>query len=140
MSLSGVNIPGIKVLKLLRTLRPLRVISVNVAMKLIVASLFESVGGLANVVLVVIAVWSMFAIFALNIFSGKMSHCDIGTFTLLTKLDCNKNGGSWVTYVMHYDNYFSAMLTLFCVASQEAWTDVYLWTIYMTDVDKGPAF
>jgi hypothetical protein len=89
MSLSGVNIPGIKVLKLLRTLRPLRVISVNVAMKLIVASLFESVGGLANVILVVIAVWSMFAIFALNIFTGKMSHCDIGTFTLLTKLECN---------------------------------------------------
>ena len=117
MSLSGINIPGIKVLKLLRTLRPLRVISVNVAMKLIVASLFESVGGLANVVLVVIAVWSMFAIFALNIFSGKMSHCDIGTYTLLTKLDCNNNGGSWVTFVMHYDNYFSAMLTLFCIAS-----------------------
>lgn len=41
---------------------------------------------------------------------------------------------------MHYDNYFSAMLTLFCVATQEGWTDVYLWTIYMTDVDKGPVF
>jgi len=68
MMLTGVDLPVIRILRLLRTLRPLRVISHNVAMKLIVASLFESVGAIFNVVIVVVAVWLMFGIFAINIF------------------------------------------------------------------------
>jgi hypothetical protein len=75
MALSGVDLPIIKILRLLRTLRPLRVISHNVAMKLIVASLLESVGAIFNVVIVVLAVWLMFAIFAINIFAGKFFYC-----------------------------------------------------------------
>jgi hypothetical protein len=67
MTLQNIDIPAIKVLRLLRTLRPLRVISTNVAMKLIVAALFESVGAIANVVVVVVAVWTMFAIFGMNL-------------------------------------------------------------------------
>jgi len=78
MSLSSVNIPIIKILRLLRTLRPLRVISHNVAMKLIVSSLFESVGAIFNVIIVVLAVWLMFGIFAVNIFAGKFFYCSIG--------------------------------------------------------------
>lgn len=77
MMLTGVDIPVIKILRLLRTLRPLRVISHNVAMKLIVASLFESVGAIFNVMIVVVAVWLMFAIFAINIFAGKFFYCSI---------------------------------------------------------------
>jgi hypothetical protein len=77
MVLTNVNLPVIKILRLLRTLRPLRVISHNIAMKLIVNSLFESVGALANVVVVILAVWLMFAIFAINIFAGKFFYCSI---------------------------------------------------------------
>ena len=57
MALTNVDLPVIKILRLLRTLRPLRVISHNVEMKLIVASLFESVGAIFNVIIVVVAVW-----------------------------------------------------------------------------------
>lgn len=96
MCLSSVNLPIIKILRLLRTLRPLRVISHNVAMKLIVASLFESVGAIFNVMIVVVAVWLMFAIFAINIFAGKFFYCSIGQYTYLTKYECNSHGGSWV--------------------------------------------
>ena len=71
MSLSSFNLPVLKILRLLRTLRPLRVISHNVSMKLIVSALFESVGAISNVVLVVSVVFIMFAIFGMNLFAGK---------------------------------------------------------------------
>jgi len=104
MMLTGVDIPVIKILRLLRTLRPLRVISHNVAMKLIVASLFESVGGLFNVMIVVVAVWMMFAIFAINIFAGKFFYCSIGTYTYHTKYECNTAGGSWLRAEQNFDD------------------------------------
>ena len=85
MSLTNVDLPVIKILRLLRTLRPLRVISHNIAMKLVVASLFESVGAIFNVMIVVLAVWLMFGIFAINIFAGKFFYCSIGTYTYRTK-------------------------------------------------------
>lgn len=98
MMLTNVELPVIKILRLLRTLRPLRVISHNVAMKLIVNSLFESVGAIFNVIIVVVAVWLMFAIFAINIFAGKFFYCSIGTYTYHTKYECNAAGGSWIRY------------------------------------------
>jgi hypothetical protein len=96
MALTNVDLPVIKILRLLRTLRPLRVISHNVAMKLIVASLFESVGAIFNVMIVVVAVWLMFAIFAVNIFAGKFFYCSIAPMTYHTKYECNSAGGSWL--------------------------------------------
>lgn len=95
MALSNVELPVIKILRLLRTLRPLRVISHNVEMKLVVTSLFESVGAIFNVIIVVMSVWLMFAIFAINIFSGKFFYCSIGMYTYHTKFECNVAGGSW---------------------------------------------
>jgi hypothetical protein len=71
MSLSNINLPVLKILRLLRTLRPLRVISHNVSMKLIVSALFESVGAITNIVVVVSIVFLMFAIFGMNLFAGK---------------------------------------------------------------------
>ena len=45
---------------------------------------------LANVVLVVICAWGMFAIFAINIYAGKMSYCDIAPYLYSDKYICNK--------------------------------------------------
>jgi hypothetical protein len=104
MALTNVDLPVIKILRLLRTLRPLRVISHNVAMKLIVASLFESVGAIFNVMIVVVAVWLMFAIFAINIFAGKFFYCSIAPFTYHTKYECNINGGSWLRAAQNFDD------------------------------------
>ena len=77
MIFSNLNIPAIKILRLLRTLRPLRVIKQNISMKLMVTALFESVWGMANVILVILCIWLIFAIFAVNIFAGKFFYCDL---------------------------------------------------------------
>jgi hypothetical protein len=69
---TNVHLPFIKVLRLLRTLRPLRFISHNVGLKMIVIALFESIGPIANVLIVVFLVWLMFAILGVNLWAGKM--------------------------------------------------------------------
>ena len=84
MSLNNVDIPAIKILRLLRTLRPLRFISHNVALKMIVVALLESVGGIFNVMIVVFVVWLIFAIMGVNNFGGKFFYCNIDMLTLHT--------------------------------------------------------
>jgi len=93
-----------KILRLLRTLRPLRVISHNVAMKMIVAALFESVGAIFNVLIVVLVVWLMFAILAINLLSGKSFYCSIDMYKYHNKMACNEVGGSWEVWDSNYDN------------------------------------
>ena len=44
-------------------------------MKMIVVALFESVGHIFNVMIVVMIVWLMFAILGVNLFSGKFFYC-----------------------------------------------------------------
>lgn len=138
MALTNVDLPVIKILRLLRTLRPLRVISHNVEMKLIVASLFESVGAIFNVIIVVVAVWLMFAIFAINIYAGKFFYCSVGMYTYHTKYECNVNGGSWKRFNYNFDDISQAMLTLFGVASLEGWPDVMVAAVDTTEKDEGP--
>jgi len=77
MGLSNVDIPAIKILRLLRALRPLRFISHNVALKMIVVALLESVGGIFNVMIVVFVVWLIFAIMGVNNFGGKFFYCNL---------------------------------------------------------------
>lgn len=71
MSLTNINLPVIKILRLLRTIRPLRFISHNAAMKVIIKALIQSIGAIINVTIVVVVVWLMFAILAVNLFGGK---------------------------------------------------------------------
>jgi Ion transport protein len=56
-SVTSIDLSAIKVLRLLRTLRPLRLLNHNKSMKLIVTALMESVGGIANMVVVVLLIW-----------------------------------------------------------------------------------
>ena len=79
-SFENINLPVIKIMRLLRTLRPLRFISHNSGMKTIVVALMQSVGGIFNVAIVVMIVWMMFAILAVNIFGGKLMHCSVDPY------------------------------------------------------------
>ena len=107
-------------------------------MKLIVASLLESVGAIFNVVIVVVAVWLMFAIFAINIFAGKFFYCSTGIYKHHDKYECNVGGGSWIRQDSNFDNVFQAMMTLYIVASLEGWPDIMLNAVDATSNDHGP--
>jgi hypothetical protein len=46
-------------------------------MKMIIVALFNSIGHILNVIIVVMIVWLMFAILGVNLFAGKFFYCDI---------------------------------------------------------------
>jgi hypothetical protein len=135
---SMVDIAALRILRMLRMLRPLRVISHNVAMKLIVSALFESVGSIFNVVIVVVVVWLMFGILAINLLAGKSFYCSLGIYTYHTQYECNNAGGSWQVADSNFDNILQAMMSLFVVSTLEGWPDVMLQSVDSVDVDQGP--
>lgn len=138
MSASSLQIPAIKILRLLRTLRPLRVISHDVALKMIVSALFESVGGIFNVMIVVMMVWLIFAIMGVNFFGGRFQYCSLEMFKLHTRQECELAGGSWETYDQNFDDVIKAMTTLYIVSSLEGWPDIMLQAVDSVDVNEGP--
>jgi len=95
-SFASVDIPFIKILRLLRTLRPLRVISHSSEMKTIIVALIHSVGGIFYVGILLLLVWIMFAILAVNLMGGKLYYCDIDPYFYFNQEQCEKVGGEWV--------------------------------------------
>lgn len=100
----NIEMPVIKILRLLRTLRPLRFISHNSGMKTIVVALVQSVGGIFNVAIVVMIVWMMFAILAVNLWGGKLHYCNVEPYVHRTKEECFKHRGVWKNQAFHYDS------------------------------------
>jgi len=60
---------------MLRILRPLRFISNNPSLKILVNCLLDSLGGLVNVILVILLIWMMFAILFMNLLAENSGYC-----------------------------------------------------------------
>lgn len=123
-AISGEGSSSIKILRILRVLRPLRFISHNVAMKLIVTALLESVGHIVNVLLVVGMIFLIFAIMGVSFFAGKFYYCNISMFDLHTQNTCEFAGGAWGRWDHNFDDVSEAMSSLFVVSSLEGWPNV----------------
>ena len=134
------NLPIIKIFRMLRTLRPLRFISHNVAMRLIVGALIESVGSIFNVLIVVAVVYLIFAIVGVSFFGGGFWYCSIDKYTLHNEGQCLKAGGNWENQDHNFDNVSEAMMTLFVVSSLEGWPDIMFYALDFTGPDKGPTY
>ena len=107
---------------------------------MIVAALFESVGSIFNVMIVVVMVWLMFAILAINLLAGKSFYCSIDMYKLRNKFSCNVAGGSWNRFDSNYDDIAQAMMTLFIVSTLEGWPDIMLQSIDATKENRGPEY
>ena len=125
---------------MLRVLRPLRFISSNVAMRLIVGALIESVGSIVNVLIVVAVVYLIFAIVGVSFFSGGFHFCSIGTYELHDEKQCLKAGGSWENQDHNFDNVKEAMTTLYVVASLEGWPDIMFYSLDFMGARQGPKY
>jgi hypothetical protein len=140
MILTNTDIPALKVLRLLRMIRPLRVISHNPQLKMIVAALFESVGSIINVSVVVIIVWVMFAIYGMNTYMGMFFYCSEDPYINNTKWVCADRGGKWLRFDSNFDDIGQSMMTLFIVSSLEGWPDIMYQSIDITKRDNGPKY
>ena len=84
MLLINVNTAGLKIFRLLRILRPLRFISRNSLLKKIVVTLFDSIGPIFNITIILLVVWLMFAILGVSFYNGKLFYCSINPYINLT--------------------------------------------------------
>ncbi|EWS72781.1 cation channel family transporter (macronuclear) [Tetrahymena thermophila SB210] len=147
LSLSQIDLGAIKILRLLRTLRPLRLLSQNKSMKLIVTALLQSMEGIANMIFVVLLIWLMFAILAMNLMGGKLFYCNTTGAVLQSSYNvyqypyekCMKLPGAfWDRYPNNNDNIGFSMVMLFELSTFEGWPN-YFW-YYMDGSDTGPVW
>ena len=76
-------------------------------MKLVVNSLFDSIPNLFNVLLVSLLFFYVFGILALQLLSGKTSHCGPSEeFKKYNKVQCLYEGQQWITPSWNYNNIF----------------------------------
>lgn len=141
MIVSNADLSWVRVLKIFRTLRPLRFISHNVQMKLIVTALLESISGIANVVIVIILVWMMFGILAINLMKDKMYSCANLPGHVprqgVNRAECAMYPtAEWRNNDMNFDNIINSMVSLFVLSTMENWT-VYIW-VWVDGTTEGP--
>jgi hypothetical protein len=74
-SVSSSSLNFLKVLRLLRTLRPLRFISHNVQLKIIITALLDSIGPIANVLIIVFIILLVFSIIGMTLFYELYHSC-----------------------------------------------------------------
>eukprot|EP00746_Dinoflagellata_sp_MGD_P168034 gnl/MRDRNA2_/MRDRNA2_99120_c0_seq1.p1 gnl/MRDRNA2_/MRDRNA2_99120_c0~~gnl/MRDRNA2_/MRDRNA2_99120_c0_seq1.p1 ORF type:complete len:1018 (-),score=164.15 gnl/MRDRNA2_/MRDRNA2_99120_c0_seq1:46-2886(-) len=73
----GKGLSALKTLRMLRALRPLRVISRNENLKLVVNTLFKSLPELANLLIVGVLFFLIFALFGVGYFKGAFFDCTV---------------------------------------------------------------
>jgi len=145
MSVSSINLGFIKILRLLRTLRPLRFVTHNPSMRLIVTALLESKTAIFNVLIVIVMIWLMFAILAVNIVGDKMGYCsgfaEDESYYGVSEEACNAKGAgySWTIPRVNYDNVFWAMLSLFVMSTQENWPNLMKAMADSDEATNGPS-
>lgn len=146
--------PGEKVLKtlrVLRVLRPLRMLQFNEGIRVVFSALLECAPTAFAVVLLSFLCYIAFAILGVGLFSGQFYRCDCGgewgkpelncTVTegveTLDRGPCLEQGGAWENPPYNFDNFFSAIRTLFICSTTEGWIDVMHSGMDVTGVIDG---
>ena len=135
MSLTGFDLPFIRILRMLRVLRPLRFISRNVGLRMIVVALLDSVSHIFNVLIVVAMVYLVFAILGVNFMMGHFFYCSLDPYVLHTEPECLIAGGTWERYDHNFDDVAQAYISLFVVSSLEGWPDICIQALDMTEIN-----
>ena len=71
---------------------------------MIVAALFQSVGSIINVSVIVVIIWLMFAIYGMNTFMGMFFYCSVEKYKYNTEWVCIDHGGEWLRFDSNFDN------------------------------------
>ena len=109
-------------------------------LKMIVIALMDAGGSIANVIIVVLVVWLMFAIFAVSTYKGTFFYCSIEKYVYQDQYQCIEKGGEWLRYDSNFDDIGQAMMTLFVVSSLEGWPEIMHQALDLTRVDFGPEY
>mgnify|MGYP001617509467 FL=1 len=86
LAITSVDVSFLKVLRTFRAVRPLRVINRNRGLKMVVITLLESLKGIANVAMITLLIWLVFAILGTQLYGGRLYTCTDGSKK--TKTSC----------------------------------------------------
>ena len=153
----GKGLKALRSMRALRALRPLRVVRRYPALRLVVTSIFRSMGAIANVLIVMSLFFMIFAIYGTQRWKGQMAACNdenIELFAecqgefLLTGTNCHMlstpqlarlcilNGDDgmnftrrWESFPANFDWVGNGFLTVFELASGEMWPDIMYYTV-----------
>ena len=149
----------LKILRLLRAFRPLRMVNRIDGMKLVIMSLVDAAEPLANVCVLLFAVFLIFGILGLSLFSGKFQACNDAADEFIggsNKDNCyghaTEDDGHdfwapkrWANPALDgfgicsFDNIWYAFMALFEVASGDSWeTVMYLMADVPTEAGQPP--
>jgi len=134
----GIDIPMVMVLRLLRTFRPLRFLSHNKDMKLLVKTLFKSMGAICNTIILILIILVVFSIVGVSLFAGRSQYCSVNPYEYSTKSECVKNSGSWRTYDHNFDNVINGLIYLFQLTTEDNWPETVYNVVDSTGIEKGP--
>ncbi|XP_074971804.1 voltage-dependent L-type calcium channel subunit alpha-1S-like [Phalacrocorax aristotelis] len=136
MGIESSAISVVKILRALRVLRPLRAINRAKGLKHVVQCVFVAIKTIGNIVVVTTLLQFMFACIGVQLFKGKFYRCTDPS--KMTEKECR---GYFISYVdgdptqtelqkrvwlhsnFHFDNVFSAMMSLFTVSTFEGWPE-----------------
>ncbi|XP_025112114.1 voltage-dependent calcium channel type A subunit alpha-1-like isoform X8 [Pomacea canaliculata] len=147
---AGKNLNTFKSLRVLRVLRPLKTINRVPKLKAVFDCVVNSLKNVANILIVYILFQFIFAVIAVQLFSGKFFYCTDESKS--TSEECQGQyfeyeGNSdsptvkdrmWLRQDFHYDDIINAMLTLFTVTTGEGWPSVLKHSMDSTYENKGP--
>ena len=110
-----------------------------------------AIPNIANVLIISLLFFLIFAIICVNFFKGKFSYCyntnegetetiisSLNGNSIKTKWDCIDNGSVWLEFDSNFDNVFLGILTLFEMSTTEGWVEVMYLGWATTDIDKQP--
>ena len=161
------NMGSLRALRALRALRPLRLISRLEGLQIVINTMLRAFKPCASVASVALVFYTVFSIVGINLFGGRFYSCtdpfrtcfpDAPGMTADLCPTANACIGNWTnpdsglvearewanpTYeetgtTYSFDNFFTAMLTLFEVASLEMWPSVMYSANDITDVGLAP--
>ncbi|KAH0618760.1 hypothetical protein JD844_018219 [Phrynosoma platyrhinos] len=153
MGIESSTISVVKILRVLRVLRPLRAINRAKGLKHVVQCVFVAIKTIGNIVLVMFLLQFIFACIGVQLFKGKFFGCTDPT--KMTESECR---GYFIMYVdadptqvvveermwlhneFHFDNVFSAMMSLFTVSTFEGWPKLLYRAIDTHAEDMGPIY
>ncbi|KFP62330.1 Voltage-dependent L-type calcium channel subunit alpha-1S, partial [Cariama cristata] len=153
MGIESSTISVVKILRVLRVLRPLRAINRAKGLKHVVQCVFVAIKTIGNIVIVTTLLQFMFACIGVQLFKGKFYRCTDPS--KMTEKECR---GYFINYVdgdptqielqervwlhsnFHFDNVFSAMMSLFTVSTFEGWPELLYMAIDTNAEDTGPIY
>jgi len=139
----------LKVLRLLRAFRPLRMVNRIAGMKLVLEALIGACPALANVCILLLCVFVIFAILGLSLFMGKFHFCNqedvTGEDTCVGHFESDDGfavPSVWANPALDgygtnsFDNVGAALLVLFEIATGDSWETV-LWAMMDVPATEG---